>query len=83
VPGWIAKLLPFILKTPWVRVAAVATWLFTNGKERLEKNLTKRERSELARLLAKSKGRPSKLAQRERTRVRRLVHKGATGSFPS
>ena len=28
MPAWIAKLLPLVMKTPWTRVFAVATWLF-------------------------------------------------------
>jgi hypothetical protein len=83
VPAWISRLLPLIMRTPWTRVLAVATWLGTTGKQRLDRNLTKKERGELAKLLAKSKGRPSNLADRERTRVRRLVHKAAVGHFPS
>ena len=58
-------------------------WLYTQGKKRLEKNLTKKERGELTNLMTKSKGRPSKLTERQRTRFRRLVYKGVTGHFPS
>ena len=82
MPAWIAKLLPLFMKTPWTRVFAVAAWLFTQGKGRLEKNLTKKERGELAKLMAKSKGRPSNLTERQRTRFKRLVNKAATGHFP-
>ncbi|MBA3261317.1 MAG: hypothetical protein H0T69_02345 [Thermoleophilaceae bacterium] len=83
MPAWIAKLLPLFTRTPWGRVFAVATWLFTVGKGRLEKNLTKKERGELTKLMTKSKGKPSNLTERERTRFRRLVYKAATGHFPS
>jgi hypothetical protein len=83
VPTWITKLLPLFMKTPWTRVFAVAAWLFTVGKGRLEKNLTKKERGELTKLLTKSKGKPSHLTPRQRTRLRRLVYKAATGHFPS
>jgi hypothetical protein len=83
MPPWIAKLLPLIMKTPWTRVVAVAAWLFTAGKSRLEKNTTKKERQELLKLMTKSKGRPSNLTDRETTRFRRLVYKAATGGFPA
>jgi len=83
MPAWITKLLPLIMKTPWARTFAVATWLFTNGKRRLDKNLTKKERGELGKLMTKSKGRPSNLTDRETTRFRRLVYKAATGRLPS
>jgi hypothetical protein len=65
------------------QILAIATWLFTKGKQHLEKNLTKKEREELTKLLTSSRGRPSKLTERRRTRLRRLVYKGVTGSFPS
>jgi hypothetical protein len=83
MPAWLAALLPRFRKIPWTKVAAAATWLYTFGKARLEENLTKKERSELTKLVTKSKGRPSKLTERERTRFRRLVYKGLTGRFPS
>ena len=81
-PPGIGSLLPLVGKTSWARVLAVATWLFGAGKARLEKNLTKKERSELGKLMAKSKGRPSNLTERQRTRFKRLVNKAATGHFP-
>jgi hypothetical protein len=83
VPPRIAKLVPLLTKTPWGRVFAVATWLFTVGKGRLEENLTKKERGELTKLMTKSKGKPSNLSERERTRFRRLVNKAVTGHFPA
>jgi hypothetical protein len=83
MPAWIRKLLPLIMKTPWARAFAVATWLFTTGKNRLDQNLTTKERGELGRLMLKSKARPSNLTARETTRFRRLVYKAATGHFPS
>jgi hypothetical protein len=83
MPAWITKLLPLIMKTPWTRAFAVATWLFTVGKSWLEKNLNSKERGELGKLMLKSKGRPSNLTARETTRFRRLVYKAATGHFPS
>ena len=81
-PPGIGKLVPLVVKTPWARVLAVATWVFGAGKARLDENLTKKERSELTKLMLKSKGRPSNLTERQRTRFRRLVNKAVTGDFP-
>ena len=83
MPAWIAKLVPLLTKTPWGKVFAVATWAYTVGKSRLEKNLTKKERGELTKLMTKSKGKPSNLSEREQTRFRRLVNKAVTGHLPS
>jgi hypothetical protein len=82
VPAGISKLLPLVVTSPWKRAFVVATWLFGVGKKRLEENLTKKEREELTKLMIKSKGKPSNLTQRQRTRFRRLVNKAATGRFP-
>ena len=83
MPAWIVKLLPIFAKVSWKKVAAVAVWLFNEGRKRLEKNLTKKERGELTKLTTKFKGKPSNLTEREQTRFRRLVYKGLTGHLPS
>jgi hypothetical protein len=83
VPAWITKLLPVFAKTSWGRVFAVASWLFTFGSERLHDNLPEKERRELTKLLTKSKAKPSNLTDRDKTRLRRLVYKAATGHFPT
>jgi hypothetical protein len=83
VPAWITKLLPLMMRTPWTRVFAVGTWLLTTGKKRLDQNLVQKERGELVKLMTKSKGKPSNLTDQEKTRLRRLVYKAATGHFPS
>ncbi len=82
MPLWIVKLLPLLVRSPWKRVFAVAAWLFSAGRARLEKNLTKKEREELTKLMLRSRGRPSNLTARQRTRFRRLVNKAATGRLP-
>ncbi len=82
VPAGIAKLLPLVVTSPWKRAFVVATWLFGVGRNRLEENLSKKEREELTKLMIKSKGKPSNLTQRQRTRFRRLVNKAVTGRFP-
>ena len=64
---------------PWIRVWTVALWLGAKGRDRLNENLTAPERKELGTLLARSKGRPGNLTQRDRTRVRNIVRKAAFG----
>jgi hypothetical protein len=78
---WIArKAAPAIWRRiPWKVVWAIALWLVKKGQERVQENLTKRERQELAHLVAKSRGRPSNLAQRERTRVKNIVGTAVRG----
>jgi hypothetical protein len=66
-------------RIPWKMVWAVALWLTEKGRERVEANLTEKERQELWRLVKKSKGRPDNLAQRDRTRVRNIVTKAIRG----
>jgi len=57
-----------------------ALWLWRQGSERLQKNLTAAQREELRALMTKSKGRPSNLSEKERSRFRTLVKQGITGS---
>ncbi len=66
-------------RIPWKMVWAVALWLTEKGRERVETNLTAKERDELWRLVKKSKGRPGSLAQRDRTRVKNIVTKAIRG----
>jgi len=60
-------------------VWVVAVWLVEKGRERVEQNLTKRERQELVRLVRKSKGIPNSLAQRDRTRLKNIAGKAIRG----
>jgi len=60
-------------------VWAASVWLVKKGRERVEENLTKRERSELLNLVAKSKGRPDNLPQRDRTRLKHIAGKALRG----
>ncbi len=78
---WIARrLLPAAWKRiPWKMVWAVAIWLTERGRERIQTNLTEKERDVLLRLVKKSKGRPSNLAQRDRTRIKNIVGKAIRG----
>jgi hypothetical protein len=63
----------------WGLVWKAAQWLVQQGRERLDKNLTDKERREFRDLMVKSKGRPAKLTDRQRDRVRSLVKKALTG----
>jgi uncharacterized protein YaiI (UPF0178 family) len=77
-------MLPWIFRraskrVPWGMVLTVSVWLAQKGRERVERNLTHSERQELLRLVGKSKGRPSNLSQRDRTRVRNLASKAIRG----
>ena len=60
-------------------VWAVSVWLVEKGRDRVNQNLTKPERSELLSLVARSKGRPGNLGQRERNRVKDLAGKAMRG----
>jgi len=60
-------------------VWAVSVWLAEKGRERVDQNLTKRERSEFLNLIARSRGRPGNLAQRDRTRLKNIAGKAIRG----
>lgn len=45
----------------------------------MERNLTHKEQQEFLRLIGKSKGRPSHLSQRDRTRVKNIAKKAVRG----
>jgi hypothetical protein len=66
-------------RVPWGLVWAAAVWLVEKGRERAERNLTKREKQELFDLVRRSKGRPGNLRQRDRTRVKNIVGKAVRG----
>jgi hypothetical protein len=62
-----------------MRFWLVATWLYKNGRERLERNLAPEERRDLWNLMKKSGGRPANLSGRERDSFRELVRQAVTG----
>jgi hypothetical protein len=66
-------------KVPWARAWVVANWLFRQGRNRLEQNLTSSERSELWDLLRKSGGRRANLSSRQQKRFIALARQGLTG----
>ena len=82
MPWWIAKrAAPAVWKrVPWRIVWVVALWLGEKGRDRVRDNLTRREQGELWALVKKSKGRPSTLRQRDRTRLKNIVGKAIRGS---
>lgn len=61
-------------------VWTVVLWLGAKGRERVANNLTQREQREFWRLFKKSKGRPSNLSQRDRTRLKNIAGKAIRGS---
>ncbi len=81
MPIWIARrAVPAVWRRiPWKLVWLGGVWLVEKGRERMESNLTKRERRELIRLVKKSRGRPNTLQQRERTRLKNIAGKAMRG----
>jgi hypothetical protein len=82
MPWWIAsKAAPAVWKRiPWKMVWTVSLWLAEKGRERIRQNLTQSEQSEFFGLIKKSKGRPSNLSQRDRTRLKNIVGKAIRGA---
>jgi hypothetical protein len=77
-------MLPWIFRrtwrrVPWGMVLTVSLWLAQKGRERMDRNLTHKEQQELLHLIGKSKGRPSNLSQRDRTRVKNIARKAVRG----
>jgi hypothetical protein len=60
---------------PWERLWLLGRWLYTQGRRRLEENLTASERRELGRLLSASRGRRGRLTSGEQARLRELTRK--------
>jgi hypothetical protein len=78
---WIAKRGAKVLwkRIPWTMVWAISVWLVNKGRERVDANLTKKERSELLNLVAKSRGRPGNLQDRDKTRLKHIAEKAVRG----
>ena len=81
MPTWIlSKAAPAVWKRiPWKMVWTVALWLAEKGRERVRENLTQSEQSEFFNLIRNSKGRPSNLSQRDRSRLKNIVGKAIRG----
>lgn len=79
---WIARrALPVAWRRiPWKMLWAVAVWLAAKGRDRVEGNLAQKEQREFWRLLKNSKGRPSTLSRRDRTRLKNIASKAIRGS---
>lgn len=82
LPAWIARrAVPAVWRRiPWKMVWTISLWLAEKGRERIKENLDEREQSEFWNLVKKSRGRPSNLAQRDRTRMKSIVGKAIRGS---
>jgi len=82
MPTWIAsKAAPAIWRRiPWKMVWTVSLWLAEKGRERVRENLTQSEQTEFWGLIQKSKGRPSNLNQRDRTRMKKIAGKAIRGA---
>jgi hypothetical protein len=81
VPLWIAKrAAPAVWRRiPWRLVWAASLWLVDRGRDRIQANLTSSERSEFLHILARSRGRPGNLEERDRTRIRNIAGKAIRG----
>jgi hypothetical protein len=66
-------------RVPWSMVWAAAVWLAEQGRERVERNLSQKERQELLKLVVSSKGNPGSLSGRERSRIKNLAGKALRG----
>jgi hypothetical protein len=75
VPGFAARFAKLRWKVAW----DVARWLFRQGRDRLDRNLTKDEQRELWGLMRESKGRRANLSSKQRERFVELTKRGVTG----
>jgi hypothetical protein len=67
-------------RIPWKMVWVAVAWLGAKGRDRVNDTLTQKEQRDFWRLIEKSKGRPSALPQRDRTRLKSIVGKAIRGS---
>jgi hypothetical protein len=75
MPGYLS----LAKRVPWMKVWASALWLAKKGKDKVGDNLTAAERKELTRIIAASKGKPGNVSKHDRTRLKNIVKKAATG----
>jgi len=68
---------------PWAVVWEVGRSLWFNARDRVNKNLSAKEREDFAGLMRRGRGRPWNLDERERARLVVLVKKAATGERDS
>jgi hypothetical protein len=69
--AWIPKLFARGKALPWARIYVLSEWAYRKGRA-VHGGLSESERSELGRLLRKSKGRRANLTQKEFDRLRGL-----------
>ena len=81
MPFWLARrAAPAIWKrVPWKVVWAGALWLAEKGRERVQNNLDAKERREFQQLIVKSRGRPARLSQHDKDRLRDLAGQAIRG----
>ena len=63
----------------WGVVWKAAQWLYSQGRDRVQRNLSDKERREFRDIMVKSKGRPSNLTDKQKGRLRDLVKQALTG----
>ncbi|HSD25579.1 MAG TPA: hypothetical protein VLB79_14760 [Solirubrobacterales bacterium] len=68
---------------PWAVVWEVGRSLWLNAHDRVNQNLSSRERKDFAAIIRERRGRPWNLDERERHRLVALVKKAATGETDS
>jgi hypothetical protein len=68
---------------PWAVVWEVGRSLWFNSRDRVNANLSSREREDLGAIVRKGRGRPWNLDDKERHRLLALVKKAATGDSDS
>jgi hypothetical protein len=64
---------------PWAVMWEVGRSLWFNARQRVNENLSAKERQDFAAIVRQRRGRPWNLDENERNRLASLVKKGATG----
>lgn len=67
-------------RVPWKMVWTVSVWLAAKGRDRVQNNLTQKEQREFWRIVKRSKGHPSALSRRDKTRLKNIAAKAIRGS---
>ena len=81
MPFWIAnRAAPALWKrVPWKMVWAVSVWLVQKGRERLDENLTKKERRNSSTSSPSPRAAPATSRQRDQTRLKNIAGKAIRG----
>jgi hypothetical protein len=83
IVGSLSKLWARGRAIPWAVVWEVGRSLWFNSRDRVNANLSSREREDLGAIVRKGRGRPWNLDDKERHRLIALVKKAATGDSDS